>query len=149
MAFQVQEIFNKTVMFPYFWQTLAAIIILLFIYIKINRRHKTIELISNEIGKVRVSKQAIESMIAKTCQKVRPKSGPRVSVNSNKNKLDIKVKITMIADQKLENFTSGLQTVISSILEQNIGKELIGKIDIVVTGFTPAAVEEDHSGHEV
>lgn len=127
----LQEIYD----WHYFWPTAIAIIILLLIWRSIRRRRRVIKLSTHEEGKVFVMHTALIDLIENTCNDVAPNSKPQVRLYEKNGKLNLKIKIRVFSDQHIERTTSIIQKQVSHTLQDTLGLENIGIINILIAGF--------------
>lgn len=127
----LQEIYN----WPYFWPTVIAVIVLLLIRRAIRRARRVIRLSTHEEGKVSVMRTALIDLIENTCNEVAPNSKPRVRLCEKKGQLNLKIKIRVFSDQHIEKTTSVIQKQVSHTLQDTLGLENIGTINILIAGF--------------
>lgn len=131
----LQEIYH----WPYFCEAIIAIIFLLFIWRIIRKRRSVINLSTHEEGKVSVMRSALINLIENTCNNIAPDSKPRVCLCEKNGKLNFKIKIRVFSDQHIENTTSLIQKEINYVLQDTLGLDNIGTINILIAGFRKAS----------
>lgn len=127
----LQEVYH----WQYFWPTIIAIIVLLFIWRAIRKRRRVIKLSSHEEGEIFVMRTALINLIENTCSDISPESKPRVCLREKNGKLNLKIKIRIFSDQNIENTASIIQKQINHTLQDTLGLENIGIINILIAGF--------------
>lgn len=142
-AIQWKEFFQEIYNWPYFWPTIIAIIILLLIRSAIHRRHRIIKLSSNEEGKVSVMRTALIDLIENACNDVSPNSKPRVCLCEKSGKLNVRIKIRVFSDQHIEKTTSIIQKQVNHVLQDTLGLENIGTINILIAGFRKSSKKKE------
>lgn len=136
--------FHELISYPYFWPIVIAIVVLIIVWIQIRKNQKIIELFKNEAGEVSVLQNALNDLIKKISEEVVPESKPNVSICIKKDKLDIKIKVKIYANQNIEEITSLLQQEVNSVLKNTLGVENIHNINILITGFHKEEIRKPH-----
>lgn len=130
-----QSFYDYLIFQEYFWITLGSCILLLFFWLQIRKRRRTIKLFKSQSGQVTVLRSALESLIKKICIDLTPSSNPKVYIRVKNSKLFIKVKLYLFTHQHLENTSIALQEKITKVLNENLGLEQVAAINILVAGF--------------
>ena len=100
------------------------------------RQPKEILAFQNQAGQVTVARQAITELVKRVCLGNEGISKCGIRIRMRRNALNIVVRIQLLAGSQLNEVTSALQDGISRTLQENLGLENLGDINIVVTGFT-------------
>jgi len=129
------ELFQEIYHWPYFCPTIIAIIILLFIWRAFRKRRRVIHISTLQEGKVSVMRSALIDLIENTCNGVAPNSKPHVCLCEKNGKLNLKIKIRIFSDQHIETITSTIQRQVSNVLQDTLGLDNIGTINILIAGF--------------
>lgn len=138
----LKELFQEIIHWPYLCPTLIALLIILLIWRKINKRNKIISLSTHQEGKVCVVRTALIDLIENTCNDIIPNSKPRVCLCEKGGKLNLKIKIRVFSNQNIEQTTSIIQKQISHILQSTLGLENIGTINILIAGFRKTPIQQ-------
>ena len=99
------------------------------------RQPKEILAFQNQAGQVTVARQAITDLIKRVCLGNDSVGKCAIRIRMRRNALNIVVRIQLLAGSHLNNVTSALQDGITHTLQDNLGIENLGDINIVVTGF--------------
>ena len=110
---------------------LALLIILLIIRYRPGRR---IRAFRGETGRVDISRHAIHELVRSACEQMPEvyKSSIKIKV---RRKLSITVRIRLESKAYLRDTASFLQAHLKDSLENNLGIQKVGKIEILVTGI--------------
>ena len=99
------------------------------------RQPKEILAFQNQAGQVTVARQAITDLVKRVCLGNDSVGKCAIRIRMRRNALNIVVRIQLLAGSHLNDVTSALQDGISRTLQDNLGIENLGDINIVVTGF--------------
>lgn len=132
----LKDYFQELVRWQYFWPVIIAIVLLLVILRKLQKKRAIINLSTHPDGRVSVVSSALIHLIENTCNDVAPNSKPRVHISQNKNLLNIKIKIRVFSDQHIESTTSKIQKQVNYVLQNTLGLENIGSVNILIAGFS-------------
>ena len=99
------------------------------------RQPKEILAFQNQAGQVTVARQAITELVKRVCLGNEGVGKCGIRIRMRRNVLNIVVRIQLLAGSHLNQVTSALQDGISHTLQENLGLENLGDINIVVTGF--------------
>lgn len=133
------DLFQEIYHWPYLCPTIIAIIVLLFIWRACRKRHRVIHISTLQEGKVSVMRSALIDLIENTCNDVAPNSKPHVCLCEKNDKLNLKIKIRIFSDQHIETITSTIQRRVNQVLQDTLGLENIGTINILIADFSKSS----------
>ena len=114
---------------------LALLFILLLCRLRPARR---IRAFSGETGSVEISRSALLNLVYSACEQLPEVRKPTVKIRGRR-KLSLSVRIQLDASAHLRDTASYLQSHLKDALENNLGVEKLGKIEILVTGVKAAS----------
>ena len=115
--------------------TILVLALILWIWGRLRRRYGAIMLFSNEAGRVRVSRKALNDLVHSACFQVGAIERPKLSFKIRRRKLHIQLRMKLQSNQRLAELSTCLQDRLSDSLRDNLGVDRLGRIDILVTGF--------------
>jgi hypothetical protein len=110
-------------------------LILLFLRFCRNRQPKNVTAYSTAGGHVIVNRAAIIDLVQSTCSQINDVSKPRVRIRIKKGTPHFQVQIKLSSGGRLRDIEQSLQEHLRDALNQNLGIEKLGKIDVIATGF--------------
>ena len=122
---------------PYPFLAGATLILILGLYFFAVRRRQPREILAfhNQAGQVTVARHAITELVKRVCLGNESVGKCGIRIRMRRNALNIVVRIQLLAGSHLNDVTSALQDGISRTLQDNLGLENLGDVNIVVTGF--------------
>jgi uncharacterized alkaline shock family protein YloU len=123
---------------PVFWQIVAAIAILvvaLVILTRIRRWRKGVLLTDSDNGSIRVSSAALHDLVTSACSQIDIVRKPKVRFRTEGGRLHLHAKVRLAAGRRITDVYEEMKRELTSTLEQTLGYERIGTIDVTVTGF--------------
>ncbi len=124
---------------------ICALLLLLLAAFFIRRRRRTMQIFSNAGGKVHVAHTALAELVQNIVKDYGVVSRPRASFSRKGGKLHVRVRLKLGAGQRLQQYSSALQSRIAEGLREAFGIQDIGGVHIVVTGYTGTPVLEEES----
>lgn len=133
----------------------AAGLMILYLYIVIRHAYKPISLAKSDVGRIRVTRMALKSLVKTICKQVGLDRRISTSVEFSRNKVHVSVRLGKVdLDQNLTGLVNELQERLTQSLRNTLGVDNVGKVDILVSGFKegstsfnsakePASVEPD------
>lgn len=119
---------------PYTYLWLAAAALLIFYLLLRLRPPSKIKAFKGDTGYVMVSRHALLELVYSACEQLPEVRKPSVKI-LRKRKLHLQVRIRIDGTAKLRDTSSFLQTHLKDALENNMGIEKLGNIEVVVTGI--------------
>ena len=114
------------------WATLGLLAILLFL-----RKPRRLLLVSNESGRLQISRHALDRLLETCCQQVSGVASARAHVVKRRGKFKTFLRLKVRPDAKLDAIQGYLAQEIADIYRLNLGITAIGPIDIEVVGVVP------------
>tara|TARA_R100000027_G_scaffold67048_2_gene64394 strand:- start:882 stop:1724 length:843 start_codon:yes stop_codon:yes gene_type:complete len=113
---------------------LGLIVLLLLLRMRPARR---IRAFKGETGYVEISRHALLELVHSACEQLPEVRKPAIKIKARR-KLNLSVRIRVDGSAHLRDTASFLQTHLKDALENNLGVEKLGKIEILVTGIRAA-----------
>jgi len=123
----------------------GALILLLIIKRSLPRRR--IRAFKGETGYVEISRHALLELVHSACEQMPEVRKPSIKIRA-KRKLNLSVRIRVDGSVHLRDTASFLQNHLKDSLENNLGVEKLGRIEVLVTGIR-AGVRPKVKGPEV
>jgi hypothetical protein len=124
---------------------LVLVLVLVF-YRACRRSRRTLEVFSNQSGRVHVSRSALGDLVESAAVQFGVASRPRVDFVNRAGKIHLNIHIKLSAGQRLPEFSAGLQKHLADTLRDSFGLDNLGGIHLTITGFKgrplPASVED-------
>ena len=121
---------------PYLWIAFLTIVLIIILWFLLSRRKSgPIVAFDSATGDVKVSRQAIQELAQRTSQSIASVGKCLTKINTRGDVLNIEMRIRLIGGSRLNDVSTELQTRLIQALQENLGIERLGNIDIVVTGF--------------
>jgi len=118
--------------YSYLWIAATALLILYLLFRL--RPPSKIRAFRGETGYVMVSRHALLELVYSACEQLPEVRKPSVRIRS-KRKLHLQVRIQVDGSARLRDTSAFLQTHLKDALENNMGIERLGSIEVVVTGI--------------
>jgi len=118
--------------YSYFWVAAIGLLVIYFLF-RIRPPSK-IRAFRGDTGYVMVSRHALLELVYSACEQLPEVRKPSVRIRS-KRKLHLQVRIQVDGSARLRDTSSFLQTHLKDALENNLGMERLGTIEVVVTGI--------------
>ena len=119
---------------PYSYLWFAAVGLLALYLLWRLRPPSKIRAFRGDTGYVMVSRHALLELVYSACEQLPEVRKPSVRIRS-KRKLHLQVRIQVDGSSRLRDTSSYLQTHLKDALENNMGIERLGSIEVVVTGI--------------
>ncbi len=133
---QISRALEHLVEGPFLWIGAVAFVLLLALWLLLTRRETgPIVAFDSATGDVKVSRQAIHELAQRTCNSMDSVGKCLTRIHSRSGILNIEVRIRLIGGSRLNDVSTELQTRLTQALQENLGIERLGSIDIIVTGF--------------
>ncbi len=136
-AFRAEDL-NYLIREPYVMLgTIALGLLLLWLLYRIRPRRK-IKAFKGDTGPVEISKHALLDLVRSACEQLPEVRKPGIRIRARR-KLHLFVRIRVDGSARLRDTASFLQNHIKDALENNLGVENLGTIEVMVTGIRTAA----------
>lgn len=123
---------------PYIIISLAALgILFLWLLYRLRPRRK-IKAFKGDTGPVEISRHALLELVRSACEQLPEVRKPSIRIRPRR-KLHLAIRIRVDGSARLRDTASFLQNHIKDALENNLGVENLGKIEVMVTGIRIAA----------
>jgi len=123
---------------PYLFLGIAALgLLILWLLYRIRPRRK-IKAFKGDTGAVEISKHALLELVRSACEQMPEVRKPSIRIRPRR-KLNLAVRIRVDGSARLRDTASFLQNHIKDALENNLGVENLGKIEVMVTGIRTTA----------
>lgn len=117
---------------------LASALVLLVALIGL-RPPATVTLISDEKGKLSISRHALHRLIETCCEQLRGVASARASVKRRSGKFTITINLKVRPNAKLDAIQGYLTQEVGDIFRENLGIGDIGPVEVKIVGVTPEA----------
>lgn len=124
---------------PYILIPVGVLCLILGIYWIVRCKTKAIYLYDISGGQVRITHNALTTLIHSVCDGVEAIDRPYVSVKMCGGKLNVTIKLKLNLGHRLLNLSEELQARVTRALQEVLGLERIGTISIIVVGVQGAA----------
>ena len=132
-AFSTEDL-NYLIREPYVILGAVALgLLVLWLLYRIRPRHK-IKAFKGDTGPVEISKGALLELVRSACEQLPEVRKPSIRIRPRR-KLNLSVRIKVDGSARLRDTASFLQNHIKDALENNLGVENLGKIQVMVTGI--------------
>jgi hypothetical protein len=129
----IPEIFHfTTTQYVLIWSTIALLILLLCM-----RPTATLTLISDEKGRLSISRHALHRMIETCCEQLRGVASARAEVTRRSGKFTVIIYLKVRPNAKLDAIQGYLTQEVTDVFRDNLGIGDVGHIEIKVVGVTP------------
>jgi len=118
------------------WATLG----LLALYLCL-RKPRRLLLVSNESGRLQISRHALHRLLEACCQQLRGVSSARARVVKRRGKFKTYLRLKVRPDAKMDAIQGYLTQEITDIYRLNLGIANVGPIEIEVVGVVPEQKE--------
>jgi len=118
------------------WATLG----LLALYLCL-RKPRRLLLVSNESGRLQISRHALHRLLEACCQQLRGVSSARARVVKRRGKFKTYLRLKVRPDAKMDAIQGYLTQEITDIYRLNLGIANVGPIEIEVVGVIPEQKE--------
>jgi len=123
---------------PYLYVAAVALgLLLLWLLYRLRPRRK-IKAFRGDTGPVEISRHALLDLVRSACEQLPEVRKPSIRIRARR-KLNLSVRIRVDGSARLRDTASFLQNTIKDTLENNLGVEKLGKIQVMVTGMRMAA----------
>ncbi|MDR0679829.1 MAG: hypothetical protein LBF42_02225 [Puniceicoccales bacterium] len=141
MRTNLSEWLSKLAASDYF---IGAAALLLFLFLcKIFFRKNWISISGSKFGKVRMSRRALYSVICGITSDVEGIVGRHVKVVIKRRKVYIDVYIKLGVCRNISAISEDVQMRLNNILVNDFGLNNIGKIDVIIAGFSRKSYQND------
>ena len=137
----------------YLYAAAAVLLLCLALYLLVGRQPRAILAYTTENGRLLISRAAIGELVRSACAQLEDVDRPRVRLRVKGRTAHFKVFIKLKSGARLREIETTLQKHLRRELNDNLGIERLGTIDIVATGIESGPVErrdespaEDDSG---
>lgn len=110
--------------------------LLLLVVLKIWKREGLLSISGSKLGRMRISKHALKTVIAGVCSGFEAIVSVRTKLRIKRNKLSLCLKLKLGRYINLSELTEELQSKLYEVLGSDLGLENIGKIDIFIADFS-------------
>lgn len=129
---------EKAYSHPMFWQIAAAVValvVLLIIIAKLRGCCKGVRLIDTDNGEVRISRSAMYDLVANACRQIDTARRPKIRFYTKRGKVHLRVKVRLYSGRNISVVYDEIKRSLASTLEETLGADRIGAIDLKITGF--------------
>ncbi len=129
--------------YPYL---LGALLALIVIFVLLRRRQpRSVAAFSSEGGRVMVTRSAISELVHTSCAQLRQVAKPSIRIRLKGGRTHLEVRLKLASGGRLTEVAATLKDHLKLALEQNLGIENMGPIDIIVTGFKSGRLSKRQS----
>lgn len=114
------------------WSALALLILLLCL-----RPAATLTLMSDDKGRLSISRHALHRLIETCCEQLRGVASARASVSRRKGKFVVTINLKVRPNAKLDAIQGYLTQEVGDVFRENLGIGDIGQVEVKVVGVTP------------
>jgi len=107
--------------------------LLIVVFLKLGKRNLLV--FNNEDGKVEISRNAIQEIIQRTCERFVEVGRARGDISKSKGNINIKVRLKLRVKTRLQDISNELQRQITHAIRNDLGIENLGEVHVVVEGF--------------
>jgi hypothetical protein len=115
--------------------SVAALTLMLLLWILVRRQPKNVVAYATDSGSVMVSRQAIVELVQTSCEQLKDVSKPRVRLTVKGRTTHFEIRLKLLSGGSLRDIEQTLQTHLRQALTDNLGIENLGRINIVAIGF--------------
>lgn len=133
---------------PYLSIGLGVALLILIFWLLLRRQPSAIEAFDSERGHVRVSRRAITEVARRACETMNGISRCNTRIKFRRGNLVIDVRIRLVAGHSLSEVCSELEHRMHRTLQDNLGIQRLGDINIMVTGFSGDLATDESTGFE-
>lgn len=127
------EIFHfTTTQYALIWSALALLVLLLCM-----RPPATLTLITDDKGRLLISRHALHRLIETCCEQLRGVASARASVTRRGGKFAVSIRLKIRPNAKLDAIQGYLTQEVGDIFRENLGIGEIGRVEVKVIGVTP------------
>ena len=101
------------------------------------RKPRRLLLVSNESGRLQISRHALHRLLEACCQQLRGVSSARARVVKRRGKFKTYLRLKVRPDAKMDAIQGYLSQEITDIYRLNLGITNVGPIEIEVVGVVP------------
>lgn len=113
-----------------------ALALVIYLWVRLRRYHRFIRIAESAVGKVNVCEKALVSLVKTTCLTHSVVTSPKVNFHVSSGQLNTSVKVKFAIGTPVAEAAQKLQHHIQTTLHENLGENLSGTVDILVSGFT-------------
>ena len=121
-----------TLQYALIWSSLGLLVLLLAL-----RPPATLTLITDDKGKLRISRHALHRLIETCCEQLRGIASARAEVSRSGGKFNVTIRLKVRPNAKLDAIQGYLTQEVGDIFRENLGITEIGRVKIKVIGVTP------------
>ena len=121
-----------TVQYALIWSALALLGLLLCM-----RPPATLTLITDDKGKLSISRHALHRLIETCCEQLRGVASARANVTRRSGKFAVTISLKVRPNAKLDAIQGYLTQEVGDIFRENLGIGNMGKVEVKVVGVTP------------
>lgn len=103
------------------------------------RPSATVTLISDDKGKLSISRHALHRLIETCCEQLRGVASARASVARRSGKFTVQINLKVRPNAKLDAIQGYLTQEVGDIFRENLGIGDIGPVEVKIVGVTPEA----------
>ncbi len=116
-----------------------AVLVLLLLWLAFRLRpRRRIRAFTGDTGPVEISKHALLDLVRAACEQLPEVRKPAIRIRARRH-LNLSVRIHVDGSARLRDTASFLQNHIKDALENNLGVERLGRIEVLVTGLRSAS----------
>jgi len=120
---------------PYLYICGAALV-LAFLFLLLRRRQpSSVVAFTSEGGRVMVTRSAITELVHTSCNQLRDVAKPSIRIRVKRGQTNLEVRLKLASGGRLTEVAATLKEHLKAALQQNLGIDNLGSIDITVTGF--------------
>lgn len=116
---------------------LVSAIVVLLLTLLCLRPSATVTLMTDEKGKLSISRHALHRLIETCCEQLRGVASARATVTRRSGKFAITIQLKVRPNAKLDAIQGYLTQEVGDIFRENLGIGDIGRVEIKVVGVTP------------
>ena len=132
MSSILENLLNTPVLVIALWATLGLLALLLLL-----RKPSRLLLVSNESGRLQISRHALHRLLEACCQQLRGVSSARARVVKRRGKFKTYLRLKVRPNAKMDAIQGYLTQEITDIYRLNLGITNVGPIEIEVVGVVP------------
>ncbi|MET0262592.1 MAG: hypothetical protein ABW223_06825 [Rariglobus sp.] len=118
--------------YAFIWSALALLVLLLVL-----RPPATLTLISDDKGRLLISRHALNRLIETCCEQLRGVASARASVCRRSGKFAVTIRLKVRPNAKLDAIQGYLTQEVGDIFRENLGIGEMGRVEVKVVGVTP------------
>jgi hypothetical protein len=124
---------------------ICGLLLFLLVCFFIRRRRRTLQIFANAGGKVQVAHSALAELVENIVRDYGAASRPRACFKMQGGRMQVWVRLKIGSGQRLQSYSSALQTRVAEGLREAFGITELGGVHIIVTGYTGTPVLPEES----